>query len=131
MHRTGTACCVPRLVIPCPGINPGYMHGSRTGQLGKLGQTSLSVLRANMMFVAGTVPVSMAIMPDMVVMNLSSNQLTGSLDPYAIEVQISRADLNTPLRALSLGGNTFSGVLTQYAWLNHHAWPAAEHRGGS
>ena len=79
---------------------------------------------------AGPLPVSMAVMPDMVVANLSSNQLTGSLDPYAIEVQISRGDLNTPLRALSLGGNAFTGEPSRCRpW--PPAWPDICNRVGS
>ena len=58
----------------------------------------------------GALPENLAVMPSLVVADLSNNQLTGSLENYAITTQVARDDLNSPLRYLSLAGNTFTGA---------------------
>ena len=45
---------------------------------------------------AGPLPDSLAVMPSMVVLDLAGNQLTGTLENYAIATQVARDDLNSP-----------------------------------
>ena len=57
----------------------------------------------------GTVPGSMADIETLVVLSLSSNQLTGNLGDYAFASSEDRNDLNSALRVLDFGDNALSG----------------------
>ena len=58
---------------------------------------------------AGSLPPSLALLNSLVVLDLHSNGLSGSLGEFAFQVQANRADLHSSLRYLDLGNNSLSG----------------------
>ena len=58
---------------------------------------------------AGSLPPSLALLNSLVVLDLHSNGLSGSLGEFAFQAQANRADLHSSLRYLDLGNNSLSG----------------------
>lgn len=59
---------------------------------------------------AGTLPPGLSNPNELVVLDLHSNQLSGTLSDFAFAAAANREDIHSTLRYLDLGNNTFSGA---------------------
>lgn len=62
---------------------------------------------------AGPLPASLATCNDLVVLDLHSNGLSGTLEDFAFQTQANREDLHSSLRYFDVSNNTLSGGLLQ------------------
>lgn len=58
---------------------------------------------------AGNLPASLALLEDLVVLDVHNNSLSGSLDEFAFETVSNRQDLHSTLRYFDIGNNSFTG----------------------
>lgn len=61
---------------------------------------------------AGTLPASLALLAELVVLDVHNNTLSGSLDEFAFETVSNRQDLHSTLRYFDIGNNSFTGEIT-------------------
>ena len=59
---------------------------------------------------AGALPASLANVESLVVMDVSSNQLGGTLNDFAFQAAANRADVHSALRYFGIGNNSFAGM---------------------
>ena len=61
------------------------------------------------MLFAGELPASLALLPQLVVLDVSRNALTGTLKEFAFATVANRADLYSTLRYFDISNNSFAG----------------------
>jgi hypothetical protein len=69
---------------------------------------------------AGTLPPALATLPEIVVLDLGTNQLSGELGDFAFTTAANREDVHSTLRYLALGNNSFTGPPCLF-WRAHDA----------
>ena len=69
---------------------------------------------------AGALPASLANVESMVALDVSDNQLGGTLSDFAFQAAANRADLHSALRYFDIANNSFAGTCSHcLKWRSH------------